>query len=184
MDDVTMRIAEIARRVGVAPSTLRYYEEQGLVSPDARTEAGYRVYGARALCRLRFIRRAKALGLSLREIRRLVQEPSDPSTDLARLRHAIAHKLADTRRRIEELEALRGDLEAMYERLGRGGAVTCGHVGDCDCWLPTEKEVRQMADVHNSEDCPCCGCPCPGEGDCTCPCDDGCPCCGCPCPGE
>jgi DNA-binding transcriptional MerR regulator len=175
MDDGTMRIAELAKRAGIAPSALRYYEEQGLLSPDGRTEAGYRVYGLCALGRIEFIQRAKALGLTLREIQQLVQEPSDPSTDLARLRHAIAHKLADTERRLAELEALRRDLGAMHDRLG-GGTATCGHIGDCECWLPTGKEVEQMAaDVRaNTDSCSCCGCTCPSDGVCSC--------CGCPCP--
>jgi MerR family transcriptional regulator, copper efflux regulator len=159
----------------VSTSLLRYYEEQELLSPATRTEAGYRIYGAEAIGRLGFIQRAKALGLTLREIRQLVQEPGDATTDLARLRHVIAHKLADTKQRIAELEALQDELEGLYLRLGRT-APPCGHIGNCECWLPTEEEVKQMSDaVREAECCTCCDCPCP--------CDDGiCICCDCPCP--
>ncbi len=163
-----MRIGELARRAGVSTSLLRYYEEQGLLGPAARTEAGYRVYGADSLGRIGFIQRAKSLGLSLREIRQLVEESADSDTEQARLRHAIAHKLADTRSRIAELETLRRELEALYVRLDRG-VPPCGHIGDCECWLPTEKEVKRMAnEVSNVEACTCCCCPCPDDEPCTC----------------
>ena len=104
MDDGKLRITELARRAGVSAPTLRYYEEVGLLRPAVRSEAGYRLYGPEALGRIGFIQRAKALGLTLREIRLLVQEPTELGVDLARLGHALAHKLADTRRRIAELE--------------------------------------------------------------------------------
>ena len=70
----TMKIGELAELGGVAPSALRYYEAQGLLSPVDRTESGYRVYDSAALGRLGFIRRAQALGLSVRQIRRLLAE--------------------------------------------------------------------------------------------------------------
>ncbi len=163
-----MRIGELARRAGVPTSTLRYYEEQGLLVPAAREDSGYRVYDCGALGRIAFIRRAKSLGLSLGEIRRLVRESSDPYADQAHLRHTIAHKLADTRSRIAELETLRRELEALYVRLDRG-LPPCGHIGDCEYWLPTEEEVNRMdAAVRQAEGCTCCGCPCPDDGTCDC----------------
>ena len=169
-----MRIGELAKAGAVSTSLLRYYEEQGLLNPVTRTETRYRLYGSDAIGRLAFIQRAKSLGLTLREIRSLVQEPGDAATDLARLRHIIAHKLADTKQCIAELEALQDELEALYLRLGHL-AVSCGHVGDCQCWLPTGKEVKQMnAAVRKAECCTCCDCPCQ--------CDDGtCTCCDCSC---
>jgi MerR family transcriptional regulator, copper efflux regulator len=168
-----MRIIDVARTTGCSTSALRYYEDQGLLQPDKRSEAGYRLYSNEVVGRVSFIQRAKALGLTLREIRQLLQEPLDHSTDQIKLRHAIAHKLADTRDRIAELEHLKGELEALQARLDYGQIVAkCGNIGDCECWLPTEKEVRQM--VNNSGGCSCCGCTCPGSGICSC--------CGCPCP--
>ncbi len=171
-----MRIGELAKAGAVSTSLLRYYEEQGLLNPTTRTETGYRLYGAEAIGRLGFIQRAKSLGLTLREIHQLVQEPGDATTDLARLRHAIAHKLVDTKQRIAELEALQDELEGLYLRLGRG-AAPCGHIGNCECWLPTGEEVKQMiTDVREAECCTCSGCPCPCDD-----CDDGsCTCCDCP----
>jgi MerR family transcriptional regulator, copper efflux regulator len=166
-----MRIADVSRQTGVATSALRYYETEGLLAPVGRTDAGYRIYDCSALGRVAFIQRAKSLGLTLREIQQLLQEPADPATDHVRLRHAIAHKLADTEHQIVELEKLRVELEALQARLGSASGPGCGRVGDCECWLPNEKEVQDMA--SNVSACSCCGCSCPNDGTCDC--------CGCPC---
>src|SRR5690242_3241725 len=87
-----MRIAEVARQVGVSAATLRYYEDEGLLRPVGRTEAGYRVYSDDALQRIGFIQRAKALGLTLREIQQLTHQPADASVEHVRLRHVVVHK--------------------------------------------------------------------------------------------
>jgi len=167
---MAMRIGELARTVGLARSALRYYEQAGLLPAVRRSEAGYRLYGPEALGRLAFIRRAQALGLSVGEIRRLVDGPhAGGEAELAKLRRVVAHKLADVERRVQELTGLRADLEALYVRLLRAPGLTgCGHVGDCACWLPTEEEVRAMAtDVQSARDCGCCDCPDCGD-DCGC----------------
>jgi DNA-binding transcriptional MerR regulator len=176
MDNPQMQIADLARHAGLSTATLRYYEGEGLLRPAGRTEAGYRVYGTDAVQRVGFIQRAKALGLTLREIQQLTSEPADGGTGQARLRHALVHKLADTDCRIAELERLRGELREQLERLG--AAPSCGQVGDCSCWLPTREEVARMAEIpvvnEKLSGCTCCGCTCVGDGPCTC--------CGCPDP--
>ena len=165
-----MRIGELAKLAGISTSALRYYEEAGLLGPAARTEAGYRVYGPEAVGRLQFVRRAKALGLSLQEIRQLLASPAaDVGTERDRLRHLVAHKLAETRARIAELQALDQELESLYVRLLRGPGPECGHVGDCGCWLPTEEEVKAMAtEVACCDELCCVGCACSQGQSCNC----------------
>ena len=70
--DGLLRIGELAARAGASADTVRYYERLRLLGPPARSESGYRLYSAVELGRLRFIRRAKRLGLSLEEIRSLL----------------------------------------------------------------------------------------------------------------
>ncbi len=67
----TYRISELARRTGVPASTLRFYEQAGLL-PAERTGSGYRMYGEDAVARLELIASAKQLGLPLEEIRELL----------------------------------------------------------------------------------------------------------------
>ena len=175
MAEIEMRIGQLAKAAGITTSALRYYDEVGLLGPSGRTEAGYRVYAAEALGRLQFIQRAKALGISLQEVGELVSSP-DPDAELGRqrLRHLVAHKLADVRKRAAELQALDRELEALYLRLLRAPGPECRHLGDCACWLPTEQEVKEMTD-----EVACCGkqC-CPG---CACTRGEPCDCPECPC---
>lgn len=68
-----LRIGQLANRTGFTPKTLRYYEELGLVQPDGRSESGYRLYSDAAIDRLRFVNRARAVGLRLEDIRRILE---------------------------------------------------------------------------------------------------------------
>jgi DNA-binding transcriptional MerR regulator len=108
---------------------VRYYEELGLL-PGVRRRAGRRrVYGPDELSRLRFIRRLKALGLSLAEIRALNAVHSiagSTAAMLARLDELLARQLADLDGRITELTGLRTEIRRYRERIaGRidGAAV-------------------------------------------------------------
>ena len=170
-----MRIGELAKLTALSTSALRYYEEAGLIGPARRTKAGYRVYGPKALGRLQFVQRAKALGLTLEEIRRLVASPeADVGAERDRLRHLVAHKLHETRARIAELQAVDQELESLYVRLLRVPGPDCGHLGDCGCWLPTAEEVKTMA-----QEVACCGEPCCPS--CSCAAGQPCDCSQCPC---
>lgn len=161
-----VRIGELAKLTGSSTSALRYYEAAGLLQPPTRTENGYRAYPPAAAGRIEFIRRAQALGLSVAEIRQLV---SPPSSDASAVRHIVAHKLADLKRRQAELQALSRELEELYLRLARHPEAACGQVGDCGCWLPTEEEVMTMTqEVQGVEQCDCRDCPDPNCVDCSC----------------
>ena len=85
-----MTIGEIAKTVGVATSTLRYYERAGLLAAPARSAARYRVYDEASLQRLRFIRAAQAVGFTLDDIRLLLSLNSDASCrDVQAQREAV-----------------------------------------------------------------------------------------------
>src|SRR5438128_18345 len=70
---VIVNIGELARRVGVRPSTIRYYEKRGLLKRPARLPNQYRVYDDREVRTLRFVRRAQAYGMALSEIMQLLE---------------------------------------------------------------------------------------------------------------
>jgi DNA-binding transcriptional MerR regulator len=111
-------ISEAAARTGFPPSTLRFYDQAGLVCP-ARTPAGYRSYDEQQIQRLRFIGRAKTFGLSLDEITDLVAllERDRCSEVQGRLRELVAAKVADARRRMSELLAFIAELETVAATL-------------------------------------------------------------------
>src|SRR6266852_273541 len=75
-----LTIGQVARQAGVGVETVRFYERQGLLEEPSRRESGYRQYPEDVVARLRFIRRAKELGFSLKEIAELIALRLDPAT--------------------------------------------------------------------------------------------------------
>ncbi|HHB11982.1 MAG TPA: MerR family transcriptional regulator [Chromatiales bacterium] len=125
-DSSTLSIGRLSRATGVGVETLRYYERRGLLQPEGRTAAGYRRYRPEAVRRLRFIRRAQALGFSLEEIRELLRLSDDPGADAARVKSLTREKIADIQRRIRDLERMKQSLEVLAERCpGHGPTATC-----------------------------------------------------------
>ena len=117
-------IGQLAKRAGVAIDTVRYYERNDLLSPAGRLASGYRRYGEAELKRLRFIRRAKALGFTLEDIRGLLSLSDERSVD--RIKQAAEAKLADIDRRIDELERIREGLRNLVKACpGHGRAEHC-----------------------------------------------------------
>ncbi len=108
-----MVIGEAARASGVSAKMLRYYESIGLVPDAVRTQSGYRTYGTREVETLRFIRRARDLGLSMNRIKLLVglwHDRERPSRDVKRI--ALEH-VAELRTKIGELTAMCDTLEEL-----------------------------------------------------------------------
>ena len=117
-------IGQLAKRAGVAIDTVRYYERNNLLSPAGRLASGYRRYGEAELKRLRFIRRAKALGFTLEDIRGLLSLSDERS--VAKVKKAAEAKLADVDRRIDELERIREGLRNLVKACpGHGRAESC-----------------------------------------------------------
>jgi MerR family copper efflux transcriptional regulator len=117
-------IGALAKRAGVGIDTVRYYERNGLLAPKVRLGSGYRRYGDVELARLRFIRRAQALGFSLKEVQELLALSS--RRDVARVKRAAEQKLADVENRIAELERVRSGLATLIEACpGHGRAADC-----------------------------------------------------------
>lgn len=98
--------SELAHRAGVRPSTIRYYEQQGLLPAPARTARGYRIYTEEYVVRLRFIRRAQALGFSLRTIRELLEVAAAGKETAAVVRQQALRHLQEVRQRLQDLQRL------------------------------------------------------------------------------
>jgi len=93
-----LSIGQLARRAGVAIDTVRYYERNQLLAPAGRLASGYRRYGDHELKRLLFIRRAKALGFTLADIRELLSLSDQRS--VPRIKKAAEARLTDIERRL------------------------------------------------------------------------------------
>jgi DNA-binding transcriptional MerR regulator len=111
-----VRIGEVAEQAGVSTKALRYYESVGLIDEPARTPSGYRDYPNGVLERLRFIRAAQAVGLTLGEIRGVIAFRERGSPPCGHVLELIESRAADLDRRIAELGALRDDLRRLARR--------------------------------------------------------------------
>lgn len=111
-----MRIGELASSTGLPVATIRFYETEGLLPRSVRTEANYRVYGADAIEKLRFIQQCRSLGIGLAEIRRLLELAVAPDADCGEVDSMLdehIRKVREQRRGLLKLEhalkALRAD---------------------------------------------------------------------------
>jgi DNA-binding transcriptional MerR regulator len=93
--------------------TVRYYEREGLLPKAQRLSSGYRVYDESDLKRLRFVKRAKALGFTLIEIRELLELSDHRDDDMATLKTVAMGKIADIKAKMAELERIRAALESL-----------------------------------------------------------------------
>src|SRR5688572_33342256 len=117
-------IGTLAKRAGVGIDTVRYYKKAGLLAPRARLASGYRRYSDLEVARLRFIRRAQALGFTLKEVRELLALSAQ--RDVGRVKRSAQAKLADVEKRIAELERVRKGLTTLIAACpGHGRAADC-----------------------------------------------------------
>ncbi|MEO5838113.1 MAG: MerR family transcriptional regulator [Acidimicrobiales bacterium] len=122
-------VSEVASRTGFSSSALRYYDDVGLVRPIGRSDAGYRLYDDRSVELLRFVARAKRLGLNLDDITDLVAlwNTDECAPVQTRLADLVEIKLLDTQQAIRELTEFAAQLTGLRERLREPASA-----GACD----------------------------------------------------
>ncbi len=121
-----MQIGELAKSAGVPIDTVRYYERSGVLPPPRRRPSGYRNYGVEDLARLRFVRRAKALGFTLEEIQDLLALTGRRTRNMAGVKRAATQKLQDVEHKIDELTRVRDGLRTLVTACpGHGDLSKC-----------------------------------------------------------
>lgn len=103
-------VGEAARRARVSPKAVRLYEARGILPPTERTESGYRTYDDHDVEILRFVRRARALGLRLEEIRRILDLQRGGAQPCGTVLQLLESHLRDIDQTMRDLRALRKDL--------------------------------------------------------------------------
>jgi Cu(I)-responsive transcriptional regulator len=101
-----MNIGEAATASGVSEKMIRHYEAIGLIARPARSQAGYRNFDARNVHELRFVSRARSLGFSLEEIRRLLKLWRDERRSSAEVRRIAQVHADELSERIEAMRAM------------------------------------------------------------------------------
>jgi len=126
-----VRIGELAEASGVPAKTIRYYESVGLLPQPRRLENGYRDYQASATDRLEFVRSAQAIGLSLGEIRGVLDFRDRGHVPCAHVAELIDRRAREVSARIAALERVRADLERLARRARRLSPRDCEKANVC-----------------------------------------------------
>lgn len=121
-----MRIGELAGVTGTTTKTLRFYEDAGLLRPEGRTATGYRQYGQDAVARLNFIRRGRAAGLTLAQIREVLDVRDQGCAPCRHVEELLATRLRDLDAQIADLHALRATVAQLHDAARGGDPDTCG----------------------------------------------------------
>jgi DNA-binding transcriptional MerR regulator len=132
-----VKVSELARTVGIAPSAIRFYEAKGILPSPPRNAAGYREYGETDVCRLRVLTALRGLGVDLHEAGRMAEQCGDGRCDdmAADLLPRLAIRRAEVARRRTELDHLDAELERLERAIREGEQDVLGINGSMkeDC---------------------------------------------------
>jgi len=134
-----VKIGELARAVGLTAITIRYYEAMGLLPRTGRTASNYRVYSTQHLERLQFIDKAKRFGLSLEEIKGILQLHDRQEATCVHVRTLLDAKLRQVDTLLQELVEFRGEL--VHLRDSAGTMEDCRPSGGHICGIIERGEV-------------------------------------------
>jgi DNA-binding transcriptional MerR regulator len=102
-----MRVSQLAKKMKIAPDTLRYYSRIKLITPQTNPHNGYKEYDASAQKRLSFILGARSLGFSIKDIQQILDESDKGKSSCPMVRKLIEQRLEETRIQFEQMKALR-----------------------------------------------------------------------------
>jgi MerR family mercuric resistance operon transcriptional regulator len=121
-----LTIGQIAKASHVNIETVRYYERCGLIPKPPRSESGYRLYSEEVINLIRFIKHAKALGFSLREIRELLSLRVEEGVSCAQVKDKAEAKITEIEERIQSLKRMKNALlKLTKECTGKGPVKEC-----------------------------------------------------------
>ena len=115
---------QLAKQADVGVETVRFYERQGLLEEPDRRASGYRQYDEGVVRRLQFIRRAKELGFTLKEIRDLLSLRVDPTTTCADVKQRAESKLTDIEQKIRTLQRMKRALVKVTNSCSGSGPTS------------------------------------------------------------
>jgi DNA-binding transcriptional MerR regulator len=131
MNGSTLKIGELAAHCGVTPDTIRFYEREKLLPRPQRTSSRYRVYGEEDENRVRFIRQAQSIGLSLDNIRELVRERElHTPAECRRVAQLLRERIDVLDRKIAELRSFRRRLTESLALCESAKSTSCPTILD------------------------------------------------------
>jgi MerR family copper efflux transcriptional regulator len=142
------RIGEVARATGVTAEALRFYEREGLLPTPLRSAAGARRFAADIIDRVRFVKQAQAVGLTLRDIQVLVASRNRASRATCRkIRTVLAARIKDLDQRVREMEAFRTVLTEHLQACD--GVLAAGAAADCPTIEAIERSGARCGETRS-----------------------------------
>jgi len=126
----SVNIGQASARTGVSAKMIRYYENTGLLEPSARTAAGYRVYTENDLHALRFVRRARDLGFSLKQIADLTALWRDKNRASAEVKRLACTHIAELKRKAAMLSDMAATLQTLADHCHGNDRPDCPILDD------------------------------------------------------
>lgn len=123
MTKTGLTIGDLAKATATKVETVRYYERTGLTPAPARTQGNYRSYTADHLRRLSFVRRSRELGLTIEQVRALLDLADQRDRSCAAVDAIAREHLAEVDHKLADLAALRHELDEMIGRCRHGAVV-------------------------------------------------------------
>jgi DNA-binding transcriptional MerR regulator len=142
-------IGKLAADVGLNPKTIRYYEALGLLPPSPRTASGYRLYTPKIVELLRFIKKAKTLGFTLREIREIIALRQRGDLPCPHVHTLLTERIETLSRQIQDLSLLRDELKRLAKKSASAPrtltspATVCPHIERVQIEVPSLPSRRR-----------------------------------------
>lgn len=116
MTGKTMTVSELADKADVVPDVVRYYSKIGLLKPHKNRKNGYKLFDAADAAKLNFIRKAKSLGYTLKEIEEIISHSNDGKSPCPLVRRIIENRIEENRRRLDDMLALQARMEKAVKQ--------------------------------------------------------------------
>lgn len=145
-EEQLLRVGDLAQETGKTVRAIHLYEEMGLLRPRSRTKGRYRLFGPDAVVRTRWISKLQELGMSLNDIRSVIQQWENLSAPgaMSRMREVYRRQLKETRNQLDRLRTLERELSASLE-----------YLESCDACDPARLITAcQQCDLHDDDDNP------------------------------
>ena len=135
-----MKIGELARATCLSTKTIRFYEAEGLIPDPPRTDSGYRAYAEPDVSRLAFILKAKRLGLSLDEIKGILQLHDLSEPTCVHVRSLLEEKVTHIETVIQDLLGFKEELESLRDQATT--LVDCRTIGGDICSIIEQSGIK------------------------------------------
>lgn len=140
--DGAMNIGQAAKATGISAKMIRYYEDNGLIGPVARTGSGYRVYGPRDIHTLGFIKRSRDMGFSVERIAGLLQLWRDRSRHSADVKRLALEHVEVLQQRIAELQEMAATVRTLADCCAGDERPDCPILSDIATGAPLHPAPR------------------------------------------